>query len=301
MAVREIPPQIVINAHLSDQSWLQNALSEARGGRVQLQHAMRGEKVNWLNIAHHNGEQAIANRCAEHSYLENRFLDLQKLLNIDTPPQRIECFDVSHSSGEATVASCVVFDQRGPVKDAYRRFNIKNVQSSDDYAALRQAILRRYTHLKTSGEQMPDLVIIDGGKGQLKQAEVVFEELQITGVTLLGVAKGVTRKPGLETLFLGNNHQIISPPADAHGLHLIQQIRDEAHRFAITGHRHQRDKSRVTSRLEDIPGVGVKRRRELLRQFGGMQELKRATVSELAAVPGISLALAQKIYEVLRN
>jgi excinuclease ABC subunit C len=297
----EIPTEIIINDKLPEQSWLQAALTEARGSRVHILYPQRGEKIAWLNIAIHNAQQAITNYCAEHSYLEQRFIDLQRLLNLDSPPQRIECFDISHTGGEATVASCVVFDQKGAVKEAYRRFNIKNIQAGDDYAAIRQAIHRRYLQLKTLNELMPDLVVIDGGKGQLTQAEQIFEELQITGVTLLGIAKGPTRKPGLETLFLGNGHQVVPASADAPGLHLIQQIRDEAHRFAITGHRKQRAKVRVTSQLENIPGIGAKRRRELLRQFGGMQELKNASVKELATVPGISDEMAKKIYDFLRH
>lgn len=297
----EIPTEIIINHKLPDQTWLQATLTEARGSKVQLFQPQRGEKMEWLNIAIHNANQAIKNYCSEHSYLEQRFNDLQRLLNLDSSPQRIECFDISHTGGEATVASCVVFGQKGPIKEAYRRFNIKNIQAGDDYAAIRQAIHRRYLKLKTLNEAMPDLVIIDGGKGQLTQAEKIFEELQITGVTLLGIAKGPTRKPGLETLFLGNGHQIVPASADMPGLHMIQQIRDEAHRFAITGHRKQRAKTRLTSQLENIPGIGAKRRRELLRQFGGMQELKKASVKELATVPGISGAMAQKIYEFLRH
>lgn len=297
----EIPSEIMTNIKLPEQSWLAAALTETRGGRVHLLHPQRGEKMQWITMAAHNGEQAIIQYCAEHSYLEQRIIELQHLLNLDSPPNRMECFDISHTGGEATVASCVVFDQKGPCKELYRRFNIKNIQAGDDYAAIRQAIQRRYLHLKTMNEEMPDLVIIDGGKGQLKQAEQIFEELQITGVTLLGIAKGPTRKPGLETLFLGNGHQIVNASGDSPGLHLIQQIRDEAHRFAITGHRRARAKKRVTSQLENIPGIGAKRRRELLRQFGGMQELKRASVSELATAPGISTAMAQKIYDFLHQ
>ncbi len=297
----EIPAEIMTNIKLSEQSWLAAALTETRGGRVTLLHPQRGENMQWITMAVHNAEQAIMQYCAEHSYLEQRVIELQQLLNLDSPPKRMECFDISHTGGEATVASCVVFDQKGSRKDLYRRFNIKNIQAGDDYAAIRQAIQRRYLHLKTTQEEMPDLVIIDGGKGQLKQAEEIFEELQITGVTLLGVAKGPTRKPGLETLFLGNGHQIVNSTADSPALHLIQQIRDEAHRFAITGHRRARAKKRVTSPLENIPGIGAKRRRELLRQFGGLQELKKASVSEITTVPGINTAMAQKIYDFLHQ
>ena len=230
-------------------------------------------------------------------------------LQLDEMPSRLECFDISHTMGEATVASCVVFDTAGPVKSDYRRFNIKDITPGDDYAALHQALARRYKRLKQGESRLPDILFIDGGKGQLAQAEAVLEELQISGVTLIGIAKGSTRKPGTETLYLskgrleegtkplscGDNRIILC--ADSPALHLIQQIRDEAHRFAITGHRQQRQRSRRRSMLEDIPGVGPKRRQMLLRQFGGLQEVSRAGTEDLAGVTGISHQLAQRIYD----
>jgi excinuclease ABC subunit C len=229
-----------------------------------------------------------------------RLLAFQTLLQLPNLPQRIECFDVSHTMGEATVASCVVFDDKGPVKNAYRRFNITDVTPGDDYAALQQALTRRYTRLKAhDGSQIPDVLIIDGGKGQLSTAEAVIEELQVSGVTLIAVAKGPTRKPGMETLFVSKRSTPLEFSADSPALHLIQQIRDEAHRFAIVGHRQKQLKTRSKSFLENIPGIGAKRRRDLLRHFGGLQEIKNASVDELAKVQGISWDLAIRIYEAL--
>jgi excinuclease ABC subunit C len=223
---------------------------------------------------------------------------LQQALTLDMLPQRLECFDISHSMGEATVASCVVFGEQGPIKSDYRRFNISGITPGDDYAAMRQALLRRYTRLKSDEAKLPDILLVDGGKGQLTQAEHVLEDLQIQGILLIGVAKGEGRKAGLETLHFCDRAPL-QLPADGLALHFIQQIRDEAHRFAITGHRQRRDKARNTSTLETIPGVGAKRRRELLRHFGGLAEIKRASVEELHKVPGISVALAEKIFAAM--
>ena len=222
-------------------------------------------------------------------------------LGLDDRPQRIECFDISHTMGEATVASCVVFDAEGALKADYRRFNIEGITAGDDYAAMHQAILRRYTRLQQGEGKLPDILLIDGGKGQLAEATQVFEELQIGNIVLIGVAKGPERKAGAETLFLSGVNQPFILPSDSPALHLIQQIRDEAHRFAITGHRQRRGKARTHSPLERIPGLGPKRRRLLLSHLGGMQEVARAGVEELAKVHGISKALARRIYDVLHG
>ncbi|WP_232019611.1 helix-hairpin-helix domain-containing protein [Candidatus Rickettsiella viridis] len=227
--------------------------------------------------------------------------NLQLVLSLDSLPQRLECFDVSHSQGEATVASCVVFDQQGPRKMDYRRFNIEGITPGDDYAALNQALTRRYKNLKQHEEKLPDILLIDGGKGQLKQAALVLEELQISGILLLGVAKGPGRKSGLETLLLAKGDTLIKLTPDSLALHAILQIRDEAHRFAITGHRGRRAKKRNTSPLENIPGIGSLRRRELLRQFGGLQALQSASAEDIAKIPGISKTLAQRIYFALKD
>ncbi len=216
-------------------------------------------------------------------------------------PQRMECFDVSHTLGEATVASCVVFDDEGPLRSDYRRYNISGVVPGDDYAAMQQALERRYTRLRADDAKLPDILFIDGGKGQLARAREVLDELQVTEVILVGVAKGSDRRAGLEVLHLSGRRGPIILPPDSPALHLVQQIRDEAHRFAITGHRQRRARQRNTSVLETINGVGAKRRQRLLKQFGGLQQLARAGVEDIARVDGISRALAQRIYEAFHQ
>ena len=210
---------------------------------------------------------------------------------------RLECFDISHTMGESTVASCVVMDTQGAVKSDYRQFNIKSITPGDDYAAMEQALTRRYTRIKKGEGKLPDILFIDGGKGQVSEAMKVMEELQIEDVAVIGIAKGPDRKPGLETLIVGRTGKMFDLPHDSAALHLIQQIRDEAHRFAITGHRQRRAKTRKTSTLEGIEGLGPKRRQQLLKQFGGLQGIKRAGVEDLSAINGISKALAQRIYD----
>jgi excinuclease ABC subunit C len=203
--------------------------------------------------------------------------------------------------GEAVVASCVVFNPEGPMPADYRRFNIQGIVPGDDYAAIKQALWRRYSRLKESDKLLPDLIMIDGGKGQLTIALTVMEELQVSGVSVLAIAKGVTRKPGLETLYLNHKNDVIILPTDSPALHLLQQIRDEAHRFAITGHKKQREKRRKMSVLQEITGIGAVRRRVLLNYFGGLQELKKASSEQIATVPGISQGLAKRIYDTLHQ
>jgi excinuclease ABC subunit C len=219
-------------------------------------------------------------------------------LELEQMPSRLECFDISHTMGEGTVASCVVFDTEGPRKSDYRRFNIEGITSGDDYAAMHQALSRRYTRIKRGEGAVPDVLFIDGGPGQLREAERVLEELQIEGVTLAAVAKGPTRKPGLEQILLSGRKAPLILAPESPALHLIQQIRDEAHRFAITGHRQRRAKARNTSPLEGIAGMGPKRRQALLKHFGGLQGVKRAGIEDLASVPGVSRDLAQRIYDL---
>ena len=248
-----------------------------------------------------NAEQALGARLANRQHLAARFEALADALDFAEPLQRLECFDISHSSGEATVASCVVFGPEGPLKSDYRRYNIEGITGGDDYAAMHQALTRRFSKVKDGEGKRPDILLIDGGKGQLAMAQAVMQELGLTDQTLLGVAKGVTRKPGLETLYLNDAEHEFTLPADSPALHLIQQVRDEAHRFAITGHRARRGKARRTSSLEDVPGIGPKRRRDLLKHFGGLQELGRASIDEIAKAPGISKKLAESIYAVLHS
>jgi len=310
-AGRSIPGEILLNHSPGGQEQggtelLESVLSEESGHRVRLSNRLRGERKKWLEMAAANAQTAVRAQMAGKANLLHRFETLQDKLGLDSMPQRLECFDISHTMGEATVASCVVMDTTGPVKSDYRRFNIEGITPGDDYAAMRQAISRRYTRLKKGEGKLPDILFIDGGKGQMAEAEKVMEELQINGVNLVGIAKGPDRKPGQETLFLSGNSlsEKNAPsilPADSPALHLIQQIRDEAHRFAITGHRLQRAKSRNTSVLEDVPGLGPKRRQNLLKQFGGLQEVARAGVEDLSSIPGISKQLAQRVYDVFHS
>lgn len=296
-----IPKQIIINRNLEERHWIEGALSERLGQKIEIVDKARGHQRKWLDLAITNATHALFSHLAGKVNYYQRFEALQAELSLTLLPQRIECFDVSHTMGEATVAACVVFNADGPLKKDYRRFNIKGITQGDDYAALTQALTRRYTRLKEGEGEFPDILMIDGGKGQLALAEAVLEELQVSGVLILAIAKGPGRKPGLETLYISKREDPTNLSPDSSALHLLQQVRDEAHRFAITGHRQQRAKARTTSSLEDIPGIGAKRRRELLRQFGGMQELKRAGVEDIAKVPGINRELAQRIYDFLHG
>jgi excinuclease ABC subunit C len=298
---REVPGEILVNHTLEDRGLLESALAAQTQHRVTITHKVRGERSRWLSLAAANAEHAITRQLANKANTLQRFEALQEALSLADRPQRIECFDISHTLGEATVASCVVFETEGPLKSDYRRFNIDGITPGDDYAALHQALLRRYTRLKQGEGKLPDLLFIDGGKGQVAAAAKVLEELQIGDLAIIGIAKGPERKAGAETLFLSGSKRPFILPTDSPALHLIQQIRDEAHRFAITGHRQRRGKTRSTSPLERIPGLGPKRRRMLLSRLGGLQEVARAGVEELAKVHGISRALAQRIYDVFHD
>ena len=296
----EIPKEIIIPAALVDQTLLAEALSIASKHKVGIASAVRGERKKWLEMATNTAKQTVASQLHDKTKMANRFEHLQAALQLTETPERLECFDISHTMGEATVASCVVFDNQGPAKSLYRRFNITGITPGDDYAAMRQALLRRFKHAGELEHRAPDVLLIDGGLGQLHIAEQVISELQIPNIVLVGVAKGEGRKPGLETLHIPGKKPI-HLPTDALALHLIQQIRDEAHRFAITGHRQRRDKKRRTSTLEEIPGIGAKRRRDLLLHFGGIQAINRASLEELAKAPGISLSLAKRIFAAIHN
>jgi excinuclease ABC subunit C len=297
----EVPPEVISAVEIEDSELLVNGLSERAGLRVVIQHRVWGERARWLDLAKTNSVHALDMRMASSASIRRQYQALAEALGMDEPPARMECFDISHTQGDATVASCVVFGPEGPLKSDYRRFNITGVQAGDDYAAMRQALDRRYTRVQKGEAPVPDLLIVDGGKGQLAQAESVLEELQLEGITLLGVAKGPSRKPGKEQLFLSGHERPSILPANSPALHLVQQIRDEAHRFAIAGHRASRGKARRSSALEAIAGLGPKRRRELLRQFGGLQGVQQAGVEDLARVKGISQALAERIHATLRE
>lgn len=298
---RDLPGELIVNAQHEDFPTLIAALGEARGRELQISQRVRGTRARWQQLAVTNAEQALGARLANRQHVAARLEALAEALGLDEPPQRMECFDISHSSGEATVASCVVFGPEGPLKSDYRRYNIEGVTAGDDYAAMHQALTRRFGKIKAGESKLPDILLVDGGKGQLAMAREVMQELAVPDLILLGVAKGVTRKPGLETLYLNDAAHEFTLPADSPALHLIQQIRDEAHRFAITGHRARRGKARRTSSLEDVAGIGPKRRRELLKHFGGLQELSRASVDEIAKAPGISKKLAESIYATLHS
>ena len=300
-AEREVPAEIIVNAEHDDFAVITSALSEARGFSVSISPRVRGTRRRWQELASSNAEQSLASLLSNRQHVQQRFEALQQVLQLDELPTRLECYDISHSSGEATVASCVVFGPEGPLKSDYRRFNIEGVTAGDDYAAMHQALMRRFSRIKEGEGKMPDILLVDGGKGQMNMARDVLQELAIHDLTLLGVAKGVTRKAGMETLFLNTPDNELVLPGHSPALHLIQHIRDEAHRFAITGHRQRRGKARTSSSLEGIPGVGPKRRRELLKHFGGLQELKRASAVEIAKAPGISKKLAEQIYAVLHS
>lgn len=298
---RQIPAEILVNALPDDSATLSEVFSEQAKRKVQLRQRVREARARWLTLAQQTAQTSLD------AYLEgkknqlDRLQQLREVLSLRQLPQRLECFDISHSSGEATVASCVVFDQQGPRKSDYRRFNIDNITAGDDYAAMQQALERRYKRIKSGEGNCPDVLLIDGGKGQVAQAMGVLEDLGITGIEVVGVAKGTTRKAGFETLIAGDTGHSYQLPADSAALHLIQHIRDEAHRFAISGHRAKRDKVRRSSRLEGIPGVGAKRRRELLRHFGSAAGVQNANVDELKKVTGISAALAQQIVDYFQQ
>jgi excinuclease ABC subunit C len=295
-----IPKHIIIDADLPERQLLLKVLITRASHSVKLSHQVRGERKKWLEIANTSAKQSLTSQILSQAHMKERLLALQKTLSLSKTPVRIECFDISHTMGESTVASCVVFNSEGPVKSDYRRFNIKDITPGDDAAAMHQAIQRRYHRLQLENALLPDILLIDGGPVQLKMAERVMQALNVPGVMLIGVAKGITRKPGLETLHM-TGHKPMHLDSDSLALHLIQQIRDEAHRFAITGHRKQRDKKRHTSILESIPGIGAKRRREILRYFGGIQAITRASLEEIANVPGISESLAKKIFNALHT
>lgn len=295
-----IPEQIILPLKITEQAWFTATLAERSGHKVKLLNKPSGEKQHWLTLANENARQTLTAFLSDKLAFYKQLECLQMTLQLDNLPQRLECFDISHTQGEATVAACVVFDEQGPRKMDYRRFNIDDITPGDDYAAMRQALLRRYKHLKKEEKNLPDILLIDGGKGQLSQAEQILEELQISGILIMGVAKGPGRRSGLESLYLSSRSQAITLPADSLALQAILTIRDEAHRFAITGHRGRRAKKRRTSALESIPGIGAKRRRELLRQFGGLQALQNASATDLAKVPGISKRLAEQIYLALK-
>jgi len=297
----QTPPQeIILDREIPDAELIETALSTSAGRRVQLKWNVRSERAGYLDLARRNAEIALVTELTSRGAQTARSEALQELLGLAEPAQRIECFDISHTMGEATVASCVVFDANGPVRAQYRRFNITGIEPGDDYAAMHQAIERRFRRAVEEGGVLPDVLLIDGGAGQLAQARGVLADLGVDSVVLVGVAKGEERRAGHETLVLADGREV-RPGAASPALQLIQQVRDEAHRFAITGHRGKRQKARMTSKLEDIPGIGPRRRASLLKHFGGLAGLKAAGADEIARVEGINAALAERIYANLHG
>lgn len=296
---REAPPEILTAGPVADAAALSETLTTRGGRRVMVRQARRGLKARWAELAQQNADNALRMRTASRASVRDQLEALRLALGLAAPPLRIECFDVSHTQGEATVASCVVFGPEGPLKAEYRRFNIEGLEPGDDYGAMRQAVERRFRRIKAGESPMPDVLLIDGGPGQLAQAAAALAALELELPAVVAVAKGSDRRPGQERLFLLGHDAPSILAQDSKALHLVQRIRDEAHRFAITGHRRSRGKSRQASVLETVPGLGPARRRELLKQFGGLQGVLRAGVDDLALVRGISRTLAESIYEHL--
>ena len=298
---RPAPKQIVVGTALPDQKELQQWMTEQSGYKITLTSNVRGARKDWLGMAQLNVVERLKQHISKAENVHNRLLALTKVFELEQTIKRIECFDISHTQGAQTVASCVVFTDKGISKSEYRRYNIKGITPGDDYAAMEQAITRRYKRALKEEAVLPDVLLIDGGKGQLSSAVKILKELQVTGVLLVGVAKGEGRKSGLETLFVEGRKIGIQMPANSPEMHLVTQIRDEAHRFAIAGHRGQRAKSQTQSILQEIQGVGAKRRSALLKHFGGLQGIKSAGIRDLMKVQGINEDLATQIYSYLQN
>ncbi len=298
---KQPPHELIVSHQPEEVDLLMEVLAAQAKHAVAISYKVRGERSKWLQMACTNAENSLLSKLSDKQGIYARFLSLQEELGCKELPKRLECFDISHTQGDQTVASCVVFDREGPVKSAYRRFNIEGIIGGDDYAAIHQAVFRRFKRLKQGEHAAPDILLIDGGKGQVHEAQKALAELDINNVMIVGVSKGPDRKPGMEKLILVDQDQPIDIKPGASGLLLIQHIRDEAHRFAITGHRQRRGKAKKQSAMEAIPGLGPKRRQILLKQFGGLQGISQAGVDALCSVDGISRHLAQRIYELFHH
>jgi excinuclease ABC subunit C len=298
---KPVPHELIVSHAFDDAALLAEVLTENSAHVVDIKSSVRAERARFLELAQKNADAALAAHVASNQSMRERFEALREMLGLDETPRRLECFDISHTMGEATVASCVVFGLEGAEKSQYRRFNISGITPGDDYAAMHQALERRYKRLQAGEGVLPDILLIDGGKGQVKQACDVLSDLGVEGVMIVGVAKGEERKAGHETLILGASGKTLWPGPDSAAMHLVQNVRDEAHRFAITGHRQRRQKTRETSRLEEIEGVGAKRRSAMLKHFGGLTGIAAAGVEELAKVKGISRELAERIYALFHG
>lgn len=298
---RDVPGEVFLPLQIEFSDAIENAVRERYQMKFRFVFRLAGTRAGWTRLAVRNAQENLDSHLANKRTQWQRHVALQEQLHLSALPQRLECFDISHTGGEHTVASCVVFDVNGPKKSDYRRFNIKDVSPGDDYAAIEQAVFRRYQKVLEQGAALPDLIIIDGGKGQLARATAALEQLGLGPERLLGIAKGHTRKAGLETLFNVDRPLGFSLPRDSGASLLLQQIRDEAHRFAITGHRGQRMKAKIRSSVEDLPGIGPVRRKRLLNHFGGVSALKSASQEEISKVKGISPKLAEEIYAALHS
>ncbi len=298
---KAIPREILLSDDMEERELIETTLEKEAGHPVRIASKLRGERARRMELAKTNAEIALSTHLAQRQTLDARFKALGEVLGCPSTPARIECFDISHTQGKKTVASCVVFNQSGPVKASYRRFNIEGIEPGDDYAALAQAVGRRYNRVKKGEYICPDLLLIDGGKGQLSAVMKALASLEMSDVRVFGVSKGPDRKAGMEHIVPSGNQPPFMLPPNSAALLLIQQIRDEAHRFAITGHRQRRSKAQTESKLDGIEGLGPKRRQQLLRQFGGIREISRASVDTLASVNGISIEMAQRIYQTFHQ
>jgi excinuclease ABC subunit C len=301
---RPVPRELILSESIADQDILAELLAQQTGHAVELKSSVRGDRAQFLQMAQRNARASLTARLASRQTLGTRFEDLKKVLELDFSPRRIECFDISHTMGEATVASCVVFGPEGPEKSHYRRFNIAGITPGDDYAAMHQALTRRFRKVAEGEGAKPDVLLIDGGNGQVAQAMDVLTELGVSGIEVVGVAKGPGRRAGEETLVLarkaaGSLGRELHPGSSSPALHLVAAVRDEAHRFAISGHRKRREKARERSVLEDVSGIGARRRSALLKAFGGLSGVEAAGVEELMSVKGIDRGLAERIYASL--
>jgi excinuclease ABC subunit C len=295
----ELPAEVLTDRRLEDAAALCEALSGRAQRAVQVRQPVRGMAARWVELTRDNALQGLRMRFAQRAGMEEMLAELARELDMPEPPARMECFDISHTGGEGTVASCVVFGPEGPLKKEYRRFNITGVTPGDDYGALRQALERRYRRVGEGEVPVPDLLLIDGGLGQIGQVHEVLEELGFGDLQLVGVAKGPDRRPGQERLFVFGSPTAVILEARSPALRLVQRIRDEAHRFAISGHRKRRARRYNESVLEVVPGLGPAKRRELLKHFGGLPEIMRAGVADLTQVKGIGAALARSLYDHL--
>jgi len=296
---RLAPAQLVLSHEVENQELLSQVFTETAGRKVSIQAHPRGDRRHMLELASANALQALKMRLASRANMAIQFEAFAQLIGLDEIPESVDCFDISHTAGNQTVGSCVVFDINGPLKSRYRRYNLKGITPGDDYAAMKQVLTRRYGRIQKEEGTMPGLILVDGGKGQLKQALEVLGEFGLSGIPIMGVAKGKARKAGYEEWILPQPLRSYRPGPESPASHLVQQIRDEAHRFAITGHRGRRHKAATRSTLEKIAGIGPRRRRSLLNHFGGLQGVNKAGIEELSSVPGISQLLAEEIFRAL--